>query len=100
MLGVQELVILIYLGAVICYLLVIVNSVKIKEKKLLFVLLSILSLPVLMFLGKVVNNFLIQKNIITSFEAGAALFLSIAVSVLLIEIVIYLYIRKKRLKSV
>lgn len=71
MLGVQELVILIYLGAVICYLLVIVNSVKIKEKKLLFVLLSILSLPVLMFLGKVVNNFLIQKNIITSFEAGS-----------------------------
>lgn len=99
MFGLPELAAIIYLASFAFYLLAIINSAKIKGKKILYLLLSILSLPILIFLIKLVNNLLIQKNIISSLEGSIILFLLSAIAVLLIEIVIYVYIRRIKLKT-
>jgi hypothetical protein len=99
MFGLPELGVIIYLASFAFYLLAIINSAKIKVKKILYLLLSILSLPALILLIKLVNNLLIEKNIISSLEGSVILFLLSAIAVLLIEIVIYVYIRKIKLKT-
>jgi hypothetical protein len=100
MFGLPELAVIIYISSFVFYLLAIINSLKIKGKKFSYLLLSIFSLPVLLFLIKIVNNFLIQKNIVSSFEGNVMLFLLSAIAVLLIEIIIYIYLRRIRLKSI
>jgi len=95
MFGLPELAMIIYLASFAFYLLAIINSAKIKVKKIFYLLLSILSFPALILLIKLVNNLLIQKNIVSSLEGSVILFLLSAIVVLLIEIVIYVYIRIK-----
>jgi len=99
MFGLPELAVIIYLASFAFYLLAIINSAKIKVKKIFYLLLSILSLPALILLIKLVNNLLIQKNIVSSLEGSVILFLLSAIAVLLIEIVIYVYIRRIKIKT-
>jgi len=68
-------------------------------KKIFYLLLSILSFPALILLIKLANNLLIQKNIVSSLEGSVILFLLSAIAVLLIEIVIYVYIRIIKIKT-
>jgi len=98
MFGLLELVTIIYLASFVFYLLAIINSLKIKEKKIFYFLLSIVSLPVSFSLGGIVNNLLTENNIITSFKGSAILFLSIAIAVFLAEIAVYICIRRIKLK--
>jgi hypothetical protein len=56
MFGLPELAVIIYLASFAFYLLAIINSAKIKGKKFFYLLLSILSLPALILLIKLVNN--------------------------------------------
>jgi len=99
MFGLPELAMIIYLASFAFYLLAIINSAKIKVKKIFYLLLSILSLPALILLIKLVNNLLIQKNIVSSLEGSVILFLLSAIAMLLIEIVIYVYIRIIKIKT-
>ncbi|ACD67022.1 MAG TPA: hypothetical protein DEA57_04685 [Sulfurihydrogenibium sp.] len=100
MFGLSELAAIIYLASFAFYLLAIINSAKIKGKKIFYLLLSILSLPALILLIKLVNNLLIQINIISSLEGSVILFLLSTIAVLLIEIVIYVYIRRIKIKTI
>uniref|UniRef100_A0A7C4NVA1 Uncharacterized protein n=1 Tax=Thermodesulfobacterium geofontis TaxID=1295609 RepID=A0A7C4NVA1_9BACT len=99
MFGLPELGVIIYIASFVFYLLAIINSVKINGKKIFYLILSISSLPILILLTKIVNNLLIQKNIVSSFESSVIMFLLSAIAVLLIEIIIYIHIKKTRLKT-
>jgi Ca2+/Na+ antiporter len=59
MFGLPELIMIFYLVVIAFWIAGIVVAIRIKEKKALYILLAVLSLPVLMFLNKGVSTVVI-----------------------------------------
>ncbi|WP_353686238.1 hypothetical protein [Thermodesulfovibrio sp. 3462-1] len=94
MFGLPELIVIFYLVAIAFWIAGIVVAIRIKEKKALYILLAVLSLPVLMFLNRQVSIFLIKSQIVSTFKSSVIAFAISTVVICALQISIFFYMKK------
>ena len=99
-LGIQELIVIIYLIAIVFWIAGIVVAIRIKMNKALYVLFAVFSLPALMFLNRIVSNFLIKTKIVSTFKSSVIQFTISAVLICLLQILIFFYMKKIKNKAI
>jgi Ca2+/Na+ antiporter len=78
MFGLPELIVIFYLVAIAFWIAGIVVAIRIKEKKALYILLAVLSLPVLMFLNGAVSIF---KSSVIAFVISTVVICALQISI-------------------
>ncbi|WP_353683652.1 hypothetical protein V4D30_07155 [Thermodesulfovibrio sp. 3907-1M] len=100
MIGLPELILLIYLISVAFWIAGIVVAIRIKQKKAFYIPLAVLSLPVLMFLNRVLSIFLIKNQIVSTFKSSVIAFAISSFVICALQISIFFYMKKIKNRTV
>lgn len=96
--GLPELIVVLYIIAIVFWISGIVVAVRIKGKKAFHIIFAVLSLPALMFLNRIVSIFLIKNQIVSTFKSSVIAFVISTVVLCSLQISIFFYMKKVKNK--